>query len=48
MSLSKRHHNIQVVLKTIDHLRYHQVTGLVVLHGNMKEGVSNYMFQCNE
>lgn len=48
MSLSKRHHNIQVVLKTIDHLRYHQVTGLVVLHRKKKECVSNEMLQCNE
>lgn len=36
MSLSKRHHYIQVVLKTVDHLRYHQVTGLVILHGRKK------------
>lgn len=40
MSLSKRHHYIQVVLKTIDHLWYHQVTGLVILHARKKECVS--------
>lgn len=38
MSLSKRHHYIQVVLKTIDHLRYHQVTGLVILQWEEKKG----------
>lgn len=31
MSLSKRHHHIQVVLKTIDHLWHYQITGLVIL-----------------
>lgn len=31
MPLSKRHHYIQVVLKTVDHLWHHQITGLVIL-----------------
>lgn len=37
MSLSKRHHHIQVVLKTVDHLWYNQITGLVILWWKNKQ-----------
>lgn len=36
MSLSKRHDYVQVLLQTIDHLWYHQVTGFVVLQNKNK------------
>lgn len=36
MSLGKRHHDIQVVLKTVDHLWYNQVAGLVILQWENK------------
>lgn len=36
MSLGERHHDIQVVLKTVDHRWYNQITGLVILRRENK------------
>lgn len=38
MPLSERYHYVQVVLKTIDHLWHHQVTGLVILRVKGEQG----------
>lgn len=46
MSLSKRHHYIQVVLKTIDHLWYHQITGLVILQWEEERVCVKSGFKC--
>lgn len=46
MSFGKRHHHIQVVLKTIDHLWHHQVTRLVILQREGKECVRKVREGC--
>lgn len=44
MPLSKRHDYIQVVLETVDHLRHHQIAGLVILQRNRKQKCVRWMF----
>lgn len=46
MPLSKRHHYIQVVLETIDHLWHHQITGLVILQWEEGDHVCLIMHVC--